>query len=214
MNSFGERVKKERVKKGYSLDELAKRAGYSSRTSIFRIEKNEINPTQSKIKSIANALDVSPSYLMGWVDVDGNFIEEKPTNQKPKWVKIPVLGTVIAGMPVEAIEDIIDYEEIPEEWTKKGDFFGLQIKGDSMAPRIEEKDVVIVRKQNNADTGDIVIALINGDEATCKRLKKVNGGIMLISNNPIYEPLFFSEKDIIEKPVTIIGKVVELRAKF
>ena len=97
--------------------------------------------------------------------------------QTSKGIKIPVLGRVPAGVPIEAVEDIIDYEEIPVEMAKDGEFFGLQIKGDSMEPRICEGDVVIVRKQDDAESGDLVIAMINGDEATCKRLMKYSDGI-------------------------------------
>ena len=83
-----------------------------------------------------------------------------------------------------------------------------------MEPRIYENDVVIVRQQDDAESGDVVIATINGDEATCKRLRKYRDGIELISNNPSYEPMFFANEEIINKPVRIIGKVVELRGKF
>ena len=97
---------------------------------------------------------------------------------------------------------------------KTGEFFGLKIKGDSMTPLICDGDIVIVRRQNDAENGDIVIATINGDEATCKRLRKYQGGIELIAINPSYSPFEFNNQDIIEKPVRIIGKVVESRRKF
>ena len=128
---------------------------------------------------------------------------------------ITVLGRVAAGIPIEAVEDVIDNEEISEKIAKKtGDFFALQIHGDSMEPRMCEGDVVIVRQQDDAESGDIVIAMINGDDATCKRLRKYRDGIELISNNPSYVAMFFSNDEIISKPVKIIGKVVELRGKF
>lgn len=92
--------------------------------------------------------------------------------------------------------------------------FRLQIHGNSMEPKFSEGDVVIVRQQNDAETDDIVIAIVNGDEATCKKLKKYNDGIVLISTNPAYEPMYFSNKEIMDKPVKIIGVVKELRAKF
>lgn len=129
-------------------------------------------------------------------------------------VKINVLGRVAAGIPIEAITDIIDTEEITEEMAATGVFFGLKIKGDSMEPRICNGDVVIVRQQDDAENGETVIAIINGDEATCKKLRKYRDGIELISNNPAYAPMFFSNEDISHKPVKIIGKVVELRGKF
>ena len=97
---------------------------------------------------------------------------------------------------------------------KTGEYFGLQIHGDSMEPNMCEGDIVIVRQQDDAESGDIVIAMVNGNDATCKRLTKYAGGIALISNNPKYDPMMFSNEDIISKPVRIIGKVVELRRKL
>ena len=83
-----------------------------------------------------------------------------------------------------------------------------------MTPSINNSDVVIVRQQEDAENGDIVIAAINGNDAVCKRLKKYSDGISLISLNPAYEPLYFNASDVQEAPVKIIGKVVELRRKF
>lgn len=101
-----------------------------------------------------------------------------------------------------------------KELERSGEFFGLQIKGDSMTPRVQEGDVVIVKKQSNADSGNIVIAKVNGDDACCKKLIKKENAIILQSFNPAYQPLYFDQQEIIEKPVTIIGRVVELRGKF
>ena len=131
-----------------------------------------------------------------------------------KGVVINVLGRVAAGIPIEAIEDVIDTEEITEELASTGEFFGLQIHGKSMEPRMKEGDIVIVRKQDDAESGDIVIAMVNGDEATCKKLIKHEQGISLVSFNSEFEPMYFTPIDIQEKPVKIIGRVVELRAKF
>lgn len=144
-----------------------------------------------------------------------DLLEDKPEpHEKPRGVKIPVLGDVAAGIPIEAIEDIIDYEEIDENLARRGDFFGLRIKGNSMSPRIQSGDVVIVRVQSDAENGDIVIAKVNGDDACCKKLLKHNDGITLLSFNQDYEPLSFNKQDIASLPVSIIGKVVELRGKF
>ena len=83
-----------------------------------------------------------------------------------------------------------------------------------MQPRMESGDVVIVKQQSDANSGDTVIALVNGDDATCKRLEKTDNGIMLVSTNPKYPPMFFTKEDIVTKPVVILGKVVEFRGKF
>ncbi len=184
-------------------------------------------------KDLANTLNVGVSTVSNWCTalktpradkIDAmcklfncnrsDLLQDSSSSTHKSSTKINVLGRVAAGIPINAIEEIIDTEEISEQLAKTGDFFGLLIKGDSMEPRICEGDVVIVRQQPNAESGDIVIALVNGDDATCKRLRKYRDGIELISLNPSYEPMFFSEKDIINKPVRIIGKVVELRGKF
>ena len=129
-------------------------------------------------------------------------------------ISIPVYARVAAGIPLEAVEDIIDREEIPERWERAGTYFGVRVKGDSMAPRIENGDVVIVRKQSDADDGDIVIALVNGNDAVCKRLRKYADSIALVSNNAAYSPMYFTLADTQDIPVRIIGKVVELRGKM
>ncbi len=198
-------IKRLREANGMSQDALAKLTGYTDRSSITKIEKGLVDLQQSKIELFAKALGTTSRELVGWDD---------PSTHTKKGTPINVLGRVAAGIPIEAIEDIIDTEEITEELAATGDFFGLQIKGDSMEPRITEGDVVIVRQQEDAETGETVIVLINGEDATCKRLKKYADGIMLISNNPKYEPMVFSNQEIVEKPVKIIGKVVELRGKF
>lgn len=167
--------------------------------------KGNSYPRIDKIELMANYFGISKADL----------VEDRSKKSTPrKGLVINVLGRVAAGIPLEAIEDIIDTEEISEEMAKTGEFFGLQINGDSMEPKFSKGDVVIVRKQDDAESGDIVIAMVNGDDATCKRLKKYQEGIALISTNPAYDPIYFSNKEIEEKPVRIIGKVVELRAKF
>ena len=163
-------------------------------------------PRMDKVDSLAKYFGIKRSDL----------IEERITESATtcKGVVINVLGRVAAGIPIEAITDIIDTEEISQDLAKTGEFFGLQIHGDSMEPRMYEGDVVIVRQQDDAESGDIVIAMVNGYDATCKRLMKYAGGISLISLNSKYDPMMFTKQEIEEKPVRIIGKVVELRGKF
>lgn len=134
---------------------------------------------------------------------------------RDKGVRIPVLGRVVAGIPIEAIEEIIDWEEIPQKLAASGKFFALRVCGHSMEPKILEGDVVIVRQQDDVDNGDIAIVLVNGDEATVKRIKKQAEGITLIATNiSVYEPHFYSNQEIRVLPVRVIGKVVELRRKL
>lgn len=201
-------IKREREKAGISQTDFAKMIKVTKQT-LYKYEQGIItNIPSNKIEEIANALGVSPSYIMGWEDTT-----EEPA-PKRKGVAIPVLGHVAAGIPIEMIEDIIDTEEIPEDMAKHGEFFALKIKGDSMTPSINNSDVVIVRQQEDAENGDIVIATVNGNDAVCKRLKKYSDGLSLISLNPAYEPLYFNTSEIQGTPVKIIGKVVELRRKF
>lgn len=204
MADFKDMLKYFRSRDGLSQSDLAKKIGVSTSTiSMYEVGKREPDfETEEKIADFFNT--------------DLNILRGRDTERicSPSAVIIPVLGRVAAGIPLTAAEYIIDTEEISEAMTADGEYFGLQVKGDSMEPRIKNGDVVIVRKQSDADDGDLVIALINGDDAVVKRLKKYKGGIGLISNNPAYDPMYFSNAEIDSKPVEIIGKVKELRAKF
>lgn len=208
MPEFKDMLKYFRAREGLSQSELAKKLGLSSSTiSMYEVGKRQ--PDFEVEEKIADLFNTDLNTLRG---KDSEW--PRVSCHSSGAVTIKVLGRVAAGIPISAVEDIIDTEEITEDLAKTGEFFGLQIHGDSMEPRMKEGDVVIVRQQDDAESGDIVIATVNGDEATCKRLMKYETGIALISTNPSYDPIFFSNKEIVEKPVRIIGKVVELRAKF
>lgn len=189
-----------------SQAELAERMSVSTATTSNWCKGIKL-PRMDKVDKMCSIFGCLRSDLME----DKGYLQGK---KKRNSIVINVYGRVAAGIPLEMIEDIIDTEEITEETARTGEFFGLQIKGDSMEPKISDGDIVIVRQQNDAESGDIVIATINGDEATCKRIRKYRDGIELVSSNPCYEPMFFSNEEIENKPVRIIGRVVELRAKF
>lgn len=193
-----------------TMKQVADKVGVSEGT-ISRWESGKIaDMRRDKIMAYAQALNISPAIIMGWNNVDSHSTIENTRAGK----RIPVLGSVAAGIPIDAIEDVLDWEDISEDMAKTGEFFGLRIKGDSMQPRIVEGDVVIVRQQPDADSGDVVIVQVNGDKATCKRLAKYSSGISLISFNPAYEPMNYTNEQIERLPVTIIGKVVENRQKY
>ncbi len=216
MAKFRERLLQAMEIRGMKQVDLVEATGLS-KPSINQYVKGVYEPKQQALYKIAHALSVNVAWLMGYdVCMESSSYESlnDESNLKKKGVIINVLGRVAAGIPIEAVEEIIDTEEITVELAKTGKFFGLKIKGDSMSPNICDGDIVIVRQQEDAESGDIVIATINGDEATCKRLRKYKDGIELISNNPSYAPFEFSNKEISEKPVRIIGKVIELRRKF
>ena len=198
-----ELVKKLTAEQNMSMSELARRVGIA-KSAISRYFNGTRELPLNKIGDFASVLHTTPDYLLG--------MESEP--QPPQGLKIPVLGTVAAGIPISAVEDILDYEEIPLAWQNQGEFFALKIKGDSMEPRMESGDVVIVRQQSDANSGDTVIVLVNGDDATCKKLQKTDNGIMLVSTNSKYPPMFYSNDEIATKPVVILGKVVELRQKY
>lgn len=166
---------------------------------------------------MSDFFNVSIDYLLGKSDVRHTAQDFASANRTG--TKIPVLGNVAAGTPITAIEgaDYDDpdvWEEIPADMAKSGEYFALRIHGDSMEPRMQNGDVVIVHIQSDVNSGDIAIVRVNGDEATCKKIKKTQQGLMLLSLNPDYEPIFFTPKEIQSLPVEIIGKVVELRGKF
>lgn len=211
--------------KGFSQEQLAK-VLHVSKSTIAMWETGQRLPSVEKYEEIADYFNVDMDFLYGRTSIKrktlfdesgSEYVNSKlVTNisRKNQGVIINVLGRVAAGIPIEAVEEIIDTEEISAEMARTGEFFGLKIHGDSMEPRMCEGDVVIVRKQDDAESGEIVIATVNGSDATCKRLRKYRDGIELISNNPAYSPMFYSNKEIENKPVRIIGKVVELRGKF
>jgi len=143
-------------------------------------------------------------------------LTEKPVAKETKTtgVRIPVVGTVIAGIPVDAVENIIGYEEITSEMARSGEYFALRIQGDSMEPRMEEGDIVIVRKQETIENGQVAIVLVNGYEATVKEVHITSDGIELRGYNENFEMIKYSAMDIMSLPVKIIGRVVECRQKY
>lgn len=212
--------------KGVSAYRVAQETGISTAT-LTSWKKGVYTPKPEKLRKLADYFGVQLEYLTGeseyrtkrdlfkyYDDITDIPALKNEIFRLQRGTKIPVLGEVAAGTPIFAEENYIGYEEISDELVKTGKFFGLKIKGNSMEPRIVEGDTVIVRQQDDAESGDIVIVLINGDSATCKRLMKYQDGISLISFNPTYQPMNYTNKEIEEKPICIIGKVVENRQKY
>lgn len=199
MNDIGGQIRYLRNRSEMSQTELAGKLGIS-KSAVSMYENGNRIPEKETLEAIADIFNVSMNFLYGRDEGSG--------------VTIKVLGRVAAGIPIEAIEDIIDTEEITAAMAATGTFIGLRIQGDSMEPRIMDGDTVIVRLQDDADNGDTVIALVDGQDATCKRLRKYKEGIELIANNPKYAPQYYDQGEVDTLPVKIIGKVVELRGKF
>ena len=159
-------------------------------------------PSIDKLNAIANYFKVSRDFLLGEPSPSGTGIN------------IRLLGKVAAGLPIEAAENMIGEEEIPQRLATTGDFFALLIKGDSMSPDIQDGDKIIVRQQPEVECGQIAVVLINGNDAVCKEYKRLEDGIMLISRNPNYAPMVFTDKEVNDKPVRIIGRVIEVRREL
>lgn len=170
-----------------------------SKSQISNYMSGRYAPKQDGIYLIAQALKVSPNWLMGI--------------ENPNKI-INVYSSVHAGILSEMIEDIVDTEEITEEMISSDkDYFGIKVKGDSMYPEYIDGDTLIVEKTSFCNSGDDCIVAINGDEAFLKRVYVNDNSITLQALNPKYEPLLYTKEDIDKLPVKIIGKVVELRRK-
>ena len=154
------------------------------------------NPMQSSLQKVADYFNVSIDYLTGKSEV----------RNKEKSTLIPVYASIPAGIPLEAISDVVDYEDISEDLALRGEYFGIKVKGDSMEPELRTGDVLIVRCQPEAETGDIVVAGVGSDEATVKKL--------IMDGLPILQPLNPAYPPIVGKPVKIYGKVGEVRRRF
>lgn len=199
------RIKELRKMKGWTLSKLSNITHIAPNTlNQYELEKRE--PSFEIIKNLANIFNVSIEYLMG---------NEEIEIQKTKGIKIPVLGTIPAGVPIEAVEDILDYEEISEDMARKGEYFALRVKGDSMLPTIKDGDIVIVKQQDNAESGKICVVMINGYDATLKEIKKDpdNQGLWILPHNHYsdFKPTFYSNKEIESLPIRILGVAIEIR---
>ncbi len=207
---IGLRIKKRRLEKGLSQDEVAEKINTTKQT-IYKYETGIItNIPASKIESIANVLDTTPAYLMGWTDDTDFDISSIPgINPLPKTVKKPRLGTIACGEPILAVENIEDYDDVPDDI--KCDFT-LVCKGDSMMnARINDGDIVYIRKQEQVDNGEIAAVLID-NEATLKRVYVYSNKVILQPENPKYEPFVYVGEEMNE--IRIIGKAVGFTSKL
>lgn len=157
-------------------------------------------PRMGTVQMLADYLEILKSDL----------IEERKSNID----KIPVLGVVKAGYDYLAEENVIGYVTVNDSSLKNEDFFALKVKGNSMVPEIYENDIAIIKKQNDFENGDYIIALINGEEATIKRGYKTDTGLLLQPVNSSFEPLIFNKYEINNIPVKIIGVVYNITRSF
>ena len=224
---LGEVIKQYRKDNNISMQAFADKCNLS-KGYIAMLEKNlnsktgeAIIPSLETFIKSASAMNMSIDDLLSMVD------ENQPIEMPHSSViasagerfsggnAIPILSTVVAGMPIDAYEDILGYEEVNRKLGGLEELYALKVIGDSMLPVLQEDDIVIVRQQADVESGDIAIVLVNGDTATVKKVMKSDSGITLIAFNPsVYEPHFYSNEEIESLPIKIAGKVVEMKRRF
>lgn len=216
--TLGEYIKSFRDKYDVSMDKFAEMSGLS-KSYVGVLEKGinyktgePIQPSIPVIKKVADATGVDFQELFNSIE---GLITAKSPKATSQAYKVPILGKVVAGLPVSAYEDILGFEEVTPEMAEQGELFALKVTGDSMYPKICDGDIVIVRVQSDVESEDVAVVFVNGDEATLKVVKKNNDGITIWGyNTDVYHPQSFSNKQIEELPVKIAGKVIELRRSF
>lgn len=196
---FKDSIKTLRNNMGWTQGDLAKKIN-SSKSKIGMWETGEREPVKDDLILLSNLFNISIDELLG---IDNN---------KAKTYKIPVYSQVGAGEDYLANNDIVDWEEIPIKYKNLGDFFGVKIRGDSMEPAFKDGGVLVVKSQNDVDSGDLAIVLVDGFEGTFKKVIKSDKGITLVAfNTNVYLPHFYSYDDVRDLPVKILGKVVQYR---
>jgi len=221
---IGEIIKNYRTK-----NKLSQRA-FAARTSLSPSYINTLekiyNPKTGKPYSVttdvamelSKAMFINIEDLLNMLDKTQEFIVNND-NKLDSWgnpvVSIPILGTVKAGYDYLAQENWIGTIDVETSLVGNGkDYFALKVHGNSMSPALIENDIVIIKKQNDFENGDIVVAIINGDEATIKKGKKSDSSILLQPLNPSYEPLIFTYDEMKTIPVEIVGIVKQLKREF
>lgn len=227
-DTFANRLKKALEMNNMKPVELANKTGIN-KSLISNYLSGTFKAKQDKLTMMAEVLGVSEGWLMGFdVDIDRDWLPDnledisdiKIDNARyiettTKTVKIPLLGKVPAGIPIEAIEDTLGFVEIPASMLRGGkDYFALKVEGDSMYPEYMSGDTIIVKQQPDCESGDDCIVMVNGDDATFKRVIKQEKSIILKPLNNNYEPYSFDEYDILTKPVKIVGVAIEVRRKL
>lgn len=202
---IGERLQALREQLGKTKKEIAVDLRIHEST-YGKYELGRREPDIRMIQLISDYFGTNTDYLLG---------NTADSSSNVNAIQVPVLGNIPAGIPIEAIEDIHDYEDVPADWGKGGrDYFALKIKGDSMSPEYLDGEVVIFLKSDTCENGDDCAVIINGYDATFKRVvKQLNGVVLQPINVSGYEPTFYSNNDVETMPVQVIGVAVESRRK-
>ncbi len=201
---IGNRIKVERTNIGLTQEELANKLGLNNKSSISQYEKGDAIPSDDIKIQMCNLFNCTIDYLLCKTDIKNIIVSNS---------KIPVLGTVKAGYDWLAEENIVEYITLKENLPNKEEYYALKITGDSMLPLLTDGDLVIVHDQDDVESGQTAIVLINGDEATVKKVIKTNDGIELHAMNPYYPVRKFTFEDMEKIPIKIIGRVKEAKIK-
>lgn len=204
-----ENIKALREKQGLSQEALAQRTGYKDRSSIAKIEAGLVDLTQSKIAAFAKALNVTPANLMGIVDDPSPLPSDAIPLDLSNYHRIPILGRISAGLPLYAEEHIEGYTIT--DLNGGAEYFALRVHGDSMnALRINEGDIIIVRRQDEVEQGEIAVVLVDGEDATVKRFYSSDTTVTLMpqSTNPEHKPQMY---DLSKTAIRVLGRVVEVK---
>lgn len=198
--SLGKRIKELRLEREMTQSDLAD-ALKVARSNISKYENNLMTPSMESLNKMSTLFHVSLDYLLDKEDTD---------TKRTTPIRVPVHSVVPAGVPLEALEDVVDWEELnPEEFSPNHDYIGLIVRGDSMYPRYLEGDIVIVRIQPDCESGQDAVVYINGYDATLKTVyKHSNNRIELRPVNNNHPPKIYGPES---EPITILGVVVQLR---
>lgn len=202
-----DRIRKIRTEKGISQSELARLVGYQGKSAVSKVEQGERDISQSMIVKYANALGVSPMYLLLGDENISNDLFGKYELMHIQTKRIHLLGEIACGEPIYAAEDFESYVWCGSD--VKADF-ALRCKGDSMiGARINDGDIVFIRKQDDVENGEIAAVIIEG-EATLKRVYKAIDTITLSAENPTFQPLVYTKERLDQ--VYIIGKAIAFQS--
>ena len=205
--TLGKRIKDLRIKAGLTQEQLAIKIGYSTKTSISKIENDVLDINQSTIVALARALNTTPSIIMGWEEKEA--IKPLDITSLEGLRIVPLYESVSAGFGTTAQDYIIDY--VPTV-IRNDDIaarsIAIKVSGDSMYPKIEDGDIIIVQKQDTVDNGQIAVVLIDSEDALVKKIRISKDGVELISINPEYKPRKFEKEEM--NRLKILGLVKQV----
>lgn len=204
-----------RKAKGLTQKEVAEALGGITHATVSNWERGLNMPETPMAKKVAELYGVTVDELLSGQRAEPRVeVQYVPSDRSKRFIRVPVLGRIPAGIPIEAIEDVEDWEDFPVDDTVQGRrYFGLKIKGDSMEPEYRDGDVIIIQQQEECHSGDDCAVMVNGDDATFKRVRLHESGLTLQPLNNRYEPQYYSAQQVQSLPVRILGVVVEIRRK-